>query len=194
MRWAVLGLAAAGLFGCGREAETPDAAAVERATAVAGQAADQLGGALLPELQGALQSGGPAAAVEVCAGKAQALTAEVQERFAGDGVRIRRTSLRVRNPANAPDEFERAWLERVTAAGGVPEPLAEVVAVDVGHELRYLRPLMTAELCLQCHGPLEEMAVEVREMLAERYPGDGATGFAAGQVRGAISVRVELEE
>ncbi len=193
MRWAILGLAAAGLFGCGRAGEGPDAAAIERAKGVASAAADALAGTLLPELQGALQSGGATAAVEVCAGRAQAITAEVQERFASDGVRIRRTSLRVRNPANAPDEFERAWLEGAASGGGTPQPLAEAVAEDGGHELRYLRPLMTIELCVQCHGPVEQIAPEVRGLIAEWYPADAATGFAPGEVRGAISVRVALE-
>jgi hypothetical protein len=32
----------------------------------------------------------------------------------------------------------------------------------------------------------------VRELLAERYPDDEATGYAVGELRGGISVRLAL--
>jgi hypothetical protein len=34
------------------------------------------------------------------------------------------------------------------------------------------------------------MAPDVRSLLAERYPEDRATGYAAGDFRGMVSVRV----
>ena len=158
-------------------------AAVVAAEARAAEAAQDLVGTLLPELQGAMESGGVAAAIGVCAERAQELTAEVQGRH--EGVRIRRTALLVRNPVNQPDAYEREWMESVET------PAAE--ARVVGDELRYLQPLVMGELCLKCHGPVEGIDPGVRAVLAERYPDDEAVGFALGELRGVVSVRVGLE-
>lgn len=188
----VLGLcvAAVGMVSCGGGGGGGDESAAAEAQERAGRAADELMGTLLPELQTALAEGGPAAAVEVCSARAQALTEAVEARH--EGVRIRRTSLRVRNEANEPDAYERAWLERA-AESGAPAATAEVVEGEAGRELRFLRPIMLAEMCVQCHGPAEAIGPEVRAVLAERYPGDAATGFRVGELRGAVSVRVGLE-
>lgn len=167
-------------------------AAVEAAEARAAEAAQDLVGTLLPELQGAMESGGVAAAIGVCAERAQELTAEVQGRH--EGVRIRRTALRVRNPVNAPVDWERAWMEG--AVGGEREiaPASEVGVDEEGRgELRYLQPLVMGELCLKCHGPVEGIDPGVRAVLAERYAEDEAVGFALGELRGVVSVRVGLE-
>jgi hypothetical protein len=45
---------------------------------------------------------------------------------------------------------------------------------------------MTAPLCLTCHGPT--LAADVAAAVAARYPRDEATGFAAGDLRGALYV------
>ena len=46
----------------------------------------------------------------------------------------------------------------------------------------------SARRCLACHG--SEVSPEVREAIAARYPGDRATGFAVGDLRGALWVEV----
>lgn len=158
-------------------------AARERASVAAGKLMSNL----LPRLLGALEEGGPTNAVSVCAEVAQDLTVDVG---AAEGLQLRRTALRVRNPKNAPDEFERRVLE--SWASSTPEPVAEVVQVEGGHELRFLSPIMTAKLCLQCHGSSEETA-GIAALLQEHYPEDEAVDFAEGDLRGAVSVRVPLE-
>lgn len=169
---------------------------VAEGRAAAERAADELSARLLRALGDALAAAGPERAIEVCAEAAPRLAAAVA---AEHGVSIRRTALRARNPANAPDAFERAWLERRTAdaaAGEKPTPTAEVVElVGGGKELRYLRPILfPGAPCAQCHGSAEEIAPAVREAIAERYPEDDATGFRPGDLRGAFTVRVPLDE
>lgn len=44
-----------------------------------------------------------------------------------------------------------------------------------------------------CHGPGNSIPDTVRAMLAARYPDDRATGYAVGDLRGAISVQVDQE-
>lgn len=165
---------------CGREPAGPPPE--ERAA----KAADALMQRLFARLTEALGAGPAHEALSVCADVAQDITAEIARE---QGVSIRRTALRVRNPANAPDAYERAWMERATAPGAsVGGPHME----RVGGELRYLRPVIAAPLCTQCHGPPEQIDPRVREALRERYPEDRATGFAPGDFRGVVSVRVPL--
>jgi hypothetical protein len=190
----VCGLSA--FLGDDRPATASDDDAVRDARHRADAVAEQLPKRLMAELGTALQAGGPAAGVEVCAGIAQPLTREAGEKHA---LVVRRTSEKYRNPANAPDAFERAWLQRAMGAirdGHLPEPTYDVVARPDGTaELRHLRPIIfPGGLCSQCHGGAAEMPPEVRAMLRERYPEDRATGFAPGDLRGAISVRVPLPD
>ena len=186
-------LLTAGLMaaGCAPGAEVePTAAAAGTALARARSATEELGGRLKAELGVQLASGTPAIAIDVCSQIAPAATRELSH----DGLEIRRTSLRHRNPGNAPDPWERAALERyaeIVAGGGQPGELHEVDAA--GGELRYLRPIMVGGSCLLCHGAEEQLDPQVRQRLAERYPEDRATGFAAGDLRGAFSVRVRLD-
>jgi hypothetical protein len=139
-----------------------------------------------------LKEKGPAGAVHVCADIAQKISAE----HTTDDLMIRRVSLKVRNPLDEPDDYERRVLEEMEALqrdGGSPVENVEVVAVEGEERLRYMRPLTIKQPCLACHGPVEAMDDEVRSMLAERYPDDQAVGYAEGDLRGAISVVVQLE-
>lgn len=157
-------------------------------------AAQLLTASLMTELGAALEKGGPVEAMRVCSESAQRVTEELSQR---EGIVVRRTALRLRNRANRPDEFERAWLTRAEVAvaeGRAPEPVYEVVdRAGDGKELRHLRPILfPGGICSQCHGSAAEIGPEVKALLRQRYPDDRATGFAPGQLRGAISVRVLL--
>ena len=55
-------------------------------------------------LMGAIQAGGPEAAIAVCKVKAPAIA---KEKAASTGWSIGRTALKLRNPANSPDSWER---------------------------------------------------------------------------------------
>lgn len=167
------------------------AAALERARG----AADDLGARLRALLAAEVSRGGPVGAVEACAAQAQDAT---REEAARHGVSLRRVSLQQRNPADAPDAFERAALEQFAAQvqqGSPPAERAEVASDATGaSELRYLRPILLTPNCLGCHGKVAELAPGVAAVLAQRYPGDLAVGYASGDLRGAFSVRVPLQE
>ena len=49
-----------------------------------------------------------------------------------------------------------------------------------------------AHNCLACHGAPEQIPAEVAAILAERYPDDQATGYAVGDLRGALWAEVRL--
>jgi hypothetical protein len=62
----------------------------------------------------------------------------------------------------------------------------EAVVVDLGDRVGVLRPLPTAATCTKCHGTVERLSPDVRDLLATAYPQDKATGFEEGDLRGFI--------
>jgi len=134
---------------------------------------------------------GPEGAILVCRDKAPQLAKAASEE---SGWTVRRVSLKNRNPKAVPDAWERAVLEdfdRRAAAGESPATLekAELVQDDGRSVRRYMRALPTQQLCLQCHGSAEQLKPAVLERLRTLYPDDKATGYAVGQIRGAMTIR-----
>jgi hypothetical protein len=173
-------------------AEEPVQRRVESALAEARVAARELSETIRALLMQELKTGGLEGAVAVCATKAQERTADYRRTFGND---IRRVSLRRRNPANEPDAYERGVLEAFDRLPAEDRPAAEhweVVRHGERDELRYLKPLVANAMCLTCHGAEAKIPPPVRAILAREYPDDRATGFSAGDVRGAVSVRIPL--
>jgi hypothetical protein len=171
-------------------AESVDSASL----AVARDAATALGQGLMKELLARLDSFGPDSALAFCADSAQALTSRYQRA----GVDVHRTSLRLRNPSNAPDSAEArvlAYLETLKTAGTLPSEFVEVRRSGNGtRELRYFRPVTIAAGCLNCHGNVEQIKPSIRAVLVERYPNDQAVGYAEGDLRGVVAVRLALPD
>jgi hypothetical protein len=150
-------------------------------------------GQVLQQLLGEeLKRGGVEGAVKSCSESAQAVTEEFARERELD---IRRVSLKYRNQKDQPDEYEAARLKQWEAqakAGKPPAAAAETVTVNGRRYLRYMKPILVQGMCLSCHGPREKLQAEVREIIDTRYPRDKATGYQAGELRGAFSVMVEI--
>lgn len=122
------------------------------------------------------------------------LTKEVAEEF---DVSLRRTSFRVRNPANAADDWEYEKLEALEfsiEAGLDPALLefSEVVEDENGDLLfRWIRPIIMTEECLVCHG--DQAPVEILDLLDAEYPNDDALGYFEYELGGAYSVSRPIE-
>lgn len=149
-------------------------------------AVKELGEKIRSLLAAELAAGGFEGAVGVCAEKAQAET----KRYAAEhGIQIRRVSTKARNPLNRPDEWERARLEEWAAAlqaNKTPPEFAEHTTES--GEYRLLMPIRVQALCLTCHGNDKQIPAGVKKLIRENYPGDAATGYANGDLRGAFSV------
>ena len=110
------------------------------------------------------------------------------------GWNVRRVSLRNRNPKAVPDAWERATLEdfdRRAAAKESPATLERAeVTIENGQAVqRYMRALPTMPLCTQCHGAADKLSPAVTARLRALYPDDRATGYVAGDIRGAMTLR-----
>ena len=148
-----------------------------------------LGGALQSALMAAMHQGGPQAALDVCHVEAMPLTRQISERT---GWQVSRTSLRLRNPENAADDWEQAQLAKFAAqlAAGQPLDSLEVLETQVydGRTVqRYMKAIGVAGPCLTCHG--QALPAQVESKLDALYPQDQARGYRPGDLRGAFSLK-----
>ena len=178
-------LAALLLGACASDKVAPDQAMMAReAQARSEILADRFQKELLSALTAAMAAEGPQGAIGVCSSIAPALAAQLSEE---SGASVRRTALRARNRAAKADATEQRVME-----GWANAPLGEDGkprrwTAHEGDQYRYMRAIPTMPMCLACHG--ENIAPEVTAAIRANYPGDQATGFAPGQLRGAFSIR-----
>jgi len=145
-------------------------------------------------LVAALQAGGPVEAIEVCNMQALPIAKSIS---AQSGWTIKRTSLRLRNQANKPDEWEMATLlqfeQRKAAGENISTITQEKLVSQEGEMLyRYMQAIPTTGVCVSCHG--DNLGGDIAEKLEELYPNDSATGFNLGDIRGAFSLQKNIKE
>ncbi len=126
--------------------------------------------------------------IEFCHEKAIPLTSDFfkeHERVIG----VKRTSLKIRNSANAPDEREnavlKAWAKVESKKQKLPPFEIETVSEN---EIRFYKPLRVEAMCLTCHG---QPSGDLRAAIKNKYPNDKATGFKEGDLRGLIRVSLK---
>lgn len=154
------------------------------------KAAKSLGKQLKGELQKAMQSGGPLVAVEVCNEKAMPISESVSKAQA-EGWVVRRTSAKLRNPANAPlTDEEAAHINSADFTVGTE--VFETVQKDGKPHHLYMKPIGTQPVCLACHGA--DLAPVLAAKIDGLYPEDKARGFKVGDVRGAFVVYAPVKD
>ena len=142
---------------------------------------------LQPTLQNALAEGGPENAIEVCAVRAPEIANDLA---VATNWSVRRVSLKARNSELAvPDGWEREVLEQFENPEVADAAMTRSAVVN--GEYRYMQAQIALPLCLNCHG--ENLSTGVSAALRKHYPNDLATGYREGDVRGAISLRYELD-
>lgn len=199
MKWLVLPLLLTGLLSlpsCRESSEEkasqPDSSgeAREQILKAGKEAVQELAAGLGSRLKKAMADGGPVEAVKVCQLEAGPITDSLNGKR--KGITVSRTSLKYRNPKNAPDDMDRKILEswQQDLADGKTIPEAKVVLEEEG-PARFYKPIMLQGLCLNCHGPEEALLPELKTVLDELYPEDKARGFKVGDLRGAFRVEIE---
>jgi hypothetical protein len=148
------------------------------------------------ELVKGMKAGGPVTAIGVCNSLAPAIAMKHSQE---SGWNVARTSLKLRNPANAPDAWETKVLQQFEerrAKGEGPDSLAYAEVVEEGGDkyFRFMKGIVMPPLekmpCLKCHG--ENLDPNTAAKLDELYPQDKARGYKAGQVRGAFTLKKKL--
>ena len=152
--------------------------------------AKALGGALKSRLQQAIQSGGLEAGVNEC----QIAAAPIGLALSQNGWEVGRTALKVRNPNNAADQWEReqlAWFSQLLTKAKqdnlAPKRPIETYQYDSeSGEFRYMMAIEQGQVCMACHGA--NVAPSVKQSILKHYPSDQATGFELGELRGAFTL------
>lgn len=140
---------------------------------------DQMFQRLVAKLTETMVAQGPVKAIVVCKDDAPAIASELSR----DGVRIGRTSFKLRNPKNVPPSWAAAFVnERVT------EP--QFVELE-SQTLGALLPIRLKDTCLMCHGSREQIPGDVGMAIRANYPKDQAVDFAENDLRGYFWVEVE---
>jgi hypothetical protein len=142
--------------------------------------------ALSSNLKKAMMRGGVEEAASFCNIAAQPITDSLST---AHGVVIKRTSLKLRNPDNRPDNLEQTVLDMFTKIDGMGKLIEPKILLDGEGKVRYFAPIMVKSQCLQCHGVLgESLPEENYKFIQARYPADQATGYQENDLRGIWSI------
>jgi len=120
---------------------------------------------------------GPVKAISACRVEAPKLA----EAVSTGGIKVGRTSQKLRNPANAPKLWMQPFLQLYETDPEGREP--GIVLIDE-KTVGYIEPIFMQPLCVTCHG--SEPAPDLQAKLKELYPDDQATGYVAGDFRGVF--------
>lgn len=143
-------------------------------------------------LKGAMEAGGPVGGIAVCHEQAPQIAADISQR---SGWTVARTSLKVRNPASAPDAYATEVMQEFQQRIAKGEAAADLTKAEVVEEggvkvFRFIKAIPTGELCLTCHGT--DVKPELKAKLQELYPDDQAIGFKPGDMRGVFTLSKRL--
>jgi len=145
-------------------------------------------GQLKGELQGAMKSGGPVKAINVCKESAPVIAKSLSDKY---GWKVARTSLKTRNATNAADAWESKVLQDFDARKQSGEKIQSMAyfseTEDKGiKSFRFMKAIPVGKVCLKCHG--ENIVPAITAKLKSSYPDDKATGYRLGDVRGAFTI------
>lgn len=163
------------------------------------QGASEVAETLLEELGEAMTremtKGGPTEAIVVYT----KLASEVAGRLSREhGWRVTRVGTRVRDPLlGMPDAWEQRVLAEFAERAAKGKAFTdmtyhEVVTEPDGQYFRFMKPIVVQSKCLFCHGSSEQIPEPIRMVLKKHYPFDAATGYKAGELRGAVSIKQPL--
>lgn len=173
------------LAGCGEQQAAPividETAVAERASYIAADFRNELSSTLFA----AMEAGGPVEGIGVCHEAATRIAASQSE---ASGAEIRRIADKHRNPAGGvPDEARPYYDELAGDPMGNNGPANRIWTSGSAEQgkVHFLAAIaMMDQPCSTCHGT--NIAPEVQAKIDELYPQDQATGFAEGDLRGAL--------
>ena len=185
----LLNLALVGLFSCQSEqpqktteAEAWESEYISKGNVIAAASFQ----ALSSELKNALMEGGVERAVSYCNIAALPLLDSLSKVH---GANIKRTSLKLRNPKDAPTTEEAEVLYNFQKKMGNATPIKPMVQKnDSG--IAFYSPILVNDPCLKCHGQLgKTMTAEDYTIIKAKYPADEAIGYVSGEFRGMWSIQ-----
>ena len=108
------------------------------------------------------------------------------------GWSLTRTSLKVRNPNNTPDNWEKSQLETFATSfenGKAIRDLKVERLTSIGANrvlYKYMKGIQAEAVCLNCHGT--DLTDDVKNHLTKQFPNDLAVGYKVGDLMGAFTL------
>jgi hypothetical protein len=144
---------------------------------------------LSQRLQKSMHRGGVAEALSYCNVAAIPLVDSLSQVHQA---MIKRTSLKVRNPQDAPTATEKVILEDYAKAHQSGQQLAPIVKELPSGDMAFYAPIQVNDFCLKCHGKVgQTLITEDYTIIKKLYPQDKATGYVAGDLRGMWSITLK---
>lgn len=120
-------------------------------------------------------------AVSFCNTEALSLT----NTYTAQGITIKRTSDKLRNPSNSPNEMEQKILSEYMGTKQNKLELKPVLEEDVAGNHHYFKPIIMQAMCLNCHGDkASQIKPDTWEAIHKKYPNDSAFDYKEGDLRG----------
>jgi hypothetical protein len=118
--------------------------------------------------------------------QAMPITEQLSEKY---NVTIKRTSNKLRNSSNKPNERELQIIEQYNNSLNNENGLNPIVEVDEYGIKHFYAPIIMQANCLGCHGTINEtVAVKTDSIIKSRYLNDEAIGYVEGDLRGIWSI------
>lgn len=176
MKYFIITILLSGLLSCESEIENK-----EKYIADGKKAALATGSELMKTLKTKISNEGIIQAIEYCNLNALPITKEMSKKY---NVKIKRTAIKYRNPANEPTEVERNILEEYLENIAENEKLKPKAKL-INNKVHTYFPIKVKTLCLNCHGSVgESIAARTNSKLKQLYPKDMATDFKVDDLRG----------
>lgn len=139
---------------------------------------------LMGKLTSVMAQKGDVAAVKYCRSQAQDLT----DNFQGLSITVGRSSLKIRNPLNAPEPWVAELLMdyQNSSAQNSKQPRAVKISEE---RYGFVQPIYMQNMCLKCHG--SNMSKGILRELDANYLQDQARGYQEGDFRGLFWVSIE---
>ncbi len=130
-------------------------------------------------------------AVEFCNINALPLT----NAFSAADISIKRTSDKIRNPANSADTMEQRILATYLQLKNNKGALKPIVEKDAAGNHHYYKPIIVQAMCLNCHGDKNtQIQPGTWQAIKAKYPGDAAFDYEEGDFRGIWHVKFSAEK
>ncbi len=140
-------------------------------------------------LKSAIEKNGVLGAIDYCNINANEITRVASEKEKHE---IKRTALKLRNPANKAGTRDKMVLKMFDEASGRGEKIGPTLDLHEDGSVYYYEPIMIKPLCLNCHGaPGKDINEATFNAIKSKYLKDKAMGFKEGDFRGLWVVKVK---
>ncbi len=151
----------------------------------------KMGKTLQANMKKNMKQGGAKQAAHFCSQEAVGLENKINKSYKNN-IKVKRISLKYRNPKNAPTPDELKVLQeiqnRLTNHKKVPKMIVKKISKN---SYKVYKPLfITKNVCLKCHGTDKTIDKNAYKIIKQTYTDDKAINYKKGDFRGAFVAEI----